>query len=167
MQNVKAVAASVFFFTLACERVFIETHSIESRCYRPEKWTVCRRVCVSFSPDILQVGAMKGLNRTACTDQCKFGDRAPAIPLFLKRWEGQARGYLTRIKWWESRSVDILTDECSANRRLLSFFFSTLFACQITVCFSVLTIRKGSTLKNFMLFLVIFSCCCPFFKFFF
>ena len=30
-------------------------------CYRTGKYTVCRRVRASFSPEILQVGAVKGL----------------------------------------------------------------------------------------------------------
>ena len=49
-------------FTLSCKRIFIETHSIESRCYRSGKDTVCRRVRVSFNPKMLQAGAEKGLN---------------------------------------------------------------------------------------------------------
>ena len=32
MQNVKPLCAFVFFFALACERIFIKRHSIESRC---------------------------------------------------------------------------------------------------------------------------------------
>ena len=61
MQNLKLLTVSVFFFALACERVFIETHSIESRCYRTGKYTVCRCTCASFSLEILQAGAVKGL----------------------------------------------------------------------------------------------------------
>ena len=49
----------VFFFALACERIFIKTHNIESRWTR--KYTVCRYVCASFSPESLQAGAVKGL----------------------------------------------------------------------------------------------------------
>ena len=41
----------------------METHSIENRCYRTGKYTVCRRVRAAFSPEILQAGAVKGLNR--------------------------------------------------------------------------------------------------------
>ena len=52
----------VIFFALACaESIFIKTHSIESRCYSTGKYTVCRRVRVSFSPEILQALAVKGL----------------------------------------------------------------------------------------------------------
>ena len=49
------------FFTLACERTVIKMHNIESRCYRTGKYTICRHVHVSFSPEILQAGAMKEL----------------------------------------------------------------------------------------------------------
>ena len=30
-------------------------------CYRTEEYTVCKRVRASFSPEILQAGAVKGL----------------------------------------------------------------------------------------------------------
>ena len=53
---------SVLFFALSFERIFMGTHSIENRCYRSEKYTVSRRVRASFSPEILQAGAVKGLN---------------------------------------------------------------------------------------------------------
>ena len=49
------------YFSQLCERIFIETHSTESRCYRSEKYSACRRVRAFFSPDILQTGAVKGL----------------------------------------------------------------------------------------------------------
>ena len=48
----ETLIVSVFFFALACERIFIKTHSIKSRCYRSEKYTVCMHVRVSFSPEI-------------------------------------------------------------------------------------------------------------------
>ena len=52
----------VFFFALACERIFIKTHSIKkSMCYRTGKYTVRRRFHASFIPEILQAGAVKGL----------------------------------------------------------------------------------------------------------
>ena len=46
---------------LAGERIFIKTHSTENRCYRTEIYTVWRRVPASFSPEIVQAGAVKGL----------------------------------------------------------------------------------------------------------
>ena len=39
----------------------MKTQIIESRCYRTGKYTVCGRVYASFSPEILQVVAVKGL----------------------------------------------------------------------------------------------------------
>ena len=43
---------------LASERTFINMYSIESRT---GKYTVCRRVRATFSPEILEAGAVKGL----------------------------------------------------------------------------------------------------------
>ena len=62
VQNLKPLTVSVLFFALSCERIFIERHSIGSRWYRTGKYTVCRRVRASFSPEILQAGAVKGLS---------------------------------------------------------------------------------------------------------
>ena len=53
-----------FSFALACESIFTNPHSTENRCYRTRKYTVFRRVRVSFSTEILQAGAVKGLNLT-------------------------------------------------------------------------------------------------------
>ena len=61
MHNFKPFTVSVLIFALACERIFIETHSIENRCYRTRKYTVCGSVPASFSPDIFQAGAVTGL----------------------------------------------------------------------------------------------------------
>ena len=53
----------VFFFALACERIFIKTHSTESRCViGPENARACLQGCqCTFSPELLQAGAVKGL----------------------------------------------------------------------------------------------------------
>ena len=40
----------------------MKTHIIENRCYMTGKYTVCRRVRASFSPEVLQAGAVKGLS---------------------------------------------------------------------------------------------------------
>ena len=46
---------------------FIKTHSVESRCHcRTRKYTVSRHVPASFSLEVLQAGAVKGL-RTMLT----------------------------------------------------------------------------------------------------
>ena len=57
-----------FFFALAPGRSFITTHCIESRYVTgPEnEYTACRRVPAAFSLEILQAGAVKGLNRLVC-----------------------------------------------------------------------------------------------------
>ena len=53
------------FFALACERIFIETHSTENRfVIRLETILFLRRVNASFSPEILQAGAVNGLKHT-------------------------------------------------------------------------------------------------------
>ena len=52
----------IFVFTLAWERIFIKTLSTESKCYKTGKCTVYRRICRSFSPEIFQAGAVKGVD---------------------------------------------------------------------------------------------------------
>ena len=46
VQNLKPFSLFVFFFALACERIFIETHTIESRRVTGpgDNYIVCRRV---------------------------------------------------------------------------------------------------------------------------
>ena len=44
-------------------------------CYRTGKYTVCRRVRASFSPEILQAGEVKGLMQIFVCD--RFGAVAP------------------------------------------------------------------------------------------
>ena len=60
----------VFFFALAYERISIKTHSteFENRSYRTRKSTVCRRICASFSLEILQAWAytINPFNAQAC-----------------------------------------------------------------------------------------------------
>ena len=65
MRNLKPSSLSVFFFALASEKTFIKTYITESGCYRIGKYTVYRRVRASFSPEMLQAGAVKGLNCSA------------------------------------------------------------------------------------------------------
>ena len=58
VQNVKHCILFVFFFMLACERIFIKTHTTDSRCViGPENVLFLRWVLASFSPGILQAGA--------------------------------------------------------------------------------------------------------------
>ena len=73
MGNLKHLGLFVFFFAPACERLFITTHSTESRCYKTRKYTVCRHVHASFSPEILQAGAVKGLTSTETTRLIRDG----------------------------------------------------------------------------------------------
>ena len=59
---VVVVVVCCCFFALARERTFTETYSIESRCNMTGKYTVYRHVRASFSPEMLQAWAVKGLN---------------------------------------------------------------------------------------------------------
>ena len=61
MQSLKPLSLLVFSFALACKRISIKMHSIENRHYSTGKHTVCTSVCASFSPEILQAVAVKGL----------------------------------------------------------------------------------------------------------
>ena len=61
MHNLKHLSSFVDFFALTCGRAFITTQSIEGRCYRTGKHSVCRHVSASLSPEILQAWAVKGL----------------------------------------------------------------------------------------------------------
>ena len=64
--NLKPLWIFDFFFRMACERIFIKTHSIESRRVIGPERTVCRRVRASFSPVIIQAGAVMGLMLACC-----------------------------------------------------------------------------------------------------
>ena len=74
-RNLKPLSILTSFFALECERIFIKTHTIESRC-RTKKYTVYRRVCASFSPEMLQAGAVKGLIH------CYNAKNQPSLYLF-------------------------------------------------------------------------------------
>ena len=52
---------SFLFFALACERIIMKMQNTESGCYRTGKCPVCRHVPASFSPEIVQARAVKGL----------------------------------------------------------------------------------------------------------
>ena len=51
----------------------MKTPNTESRCYRSGKYTVCRRLRTSFSPAILQAGAVKGLSVMVVVDVVVVG----------------------------------------------------------------------------------------------
>ena len=50
VRNLKPWSLFVFVFALACERTFITVHSIESRCYRSEKYSVLQARPCMFQP---------------------------------------------------------------------------------------------------------------------
>ena len=72
VRNLKSLSLSVFVFTLACERIFIESIALKVDVLHDRKIYTCRRILVSFSPDILQAGAVKGLIGTR-GDQSEVG----------------------------------------------------------------------------------------------
>ena len=72
-----------FFFALACENIFIKPHSIENRCYKTGKYTVCRRIRASFSPEIVQAGAVKVLSACAWFKQSSFTVTPPHSYTYL------------------------------------------------------------------------------------
>ena len=53
-----------FCFALACERIVIQMHSTESRRVMGPQNILFARMSVTFSPEILQTGAVKGLNQS-------------------------------------------------------------------------------------------------------
>ena len=72
-----------FFFTLACDRIFIKTHNTESRCVIELENILFARACVRaciFSPEILRAGAVKGLSRYA---QRRFASTTVIMPFFF------------------------------------------------------------------------------------
>ena len=50
-----------FFFPLVCEGIFIKMQTLKYICYTTGIYTVCRLVLPSFSPEIVEAAAVKGL----------------------------------------------------------------------------------------------------------
>ena len=63
VRNFKPLSLYVFFLVLARERMITKTRSIESRSYWTRKYTVCRRVRASFSPEIFTGWGSEGVKR--------------------------------------------------------------------------------------------------------
>ena len=59
--NVKPLSLVVFFFALACERIFINTHSTERSCVTGPENMLFTGACVHLSARKLHDGAVKGL----------------------------------------------------------------------------------------------------------
>ena len=63
-------------------------------CYRTGNYTVCRRVSASFSPEILQAGAVKGLEashsfRVTCDKNAREPAQQPRIALYKNSQENE------------------------------------------------------------------------------
>ena len=114
MRNLKPLAFFVFFFALACERIFIETHSIENRCVTgPESILFAGRVPrASFSPDNLPAGAVKGLTCELKCQSLNLHDRR----LHTLRTETCVVEYLAKISACSHR----LTSGKVSNLRLFA-----------------------------------------------
>jgi len=62
MMSFENLGLFVFFFALACERIFIKMHGTESKfVIRPETILFLRCVRASFTLEIFQAVALKGL----------------------------------------------------------------------------------------------------------
>ena len=66
MQNLKPLRLFVFFFAMACERIFIKTHSIESGCviynYKTGKYTLFEAHPYIFQPKNFTGWGSEGVN---------------------------------------------------------------------------------------------------------
>ena len=61
MRNLTPSAFFLLFFALACEGIFIKMQTLKYIYYRTGIYTVCRLVLASFSPEIVEAAAVKGL----------------------------------------------------------------------------------------------------------
>ena len=98
MENLKPLSVRVSFFALARETMFIEAHSIESRCYRSGKCTVCRRVRAAFSPEILQAGAVEGLNYDRNRTDVSKANPVPDTGLKTKQKNKKNRSFCSVLR---------------------------------------------------------------------
>ena len=91
MKNLKPLSLFVFLFALACERIFIKTHCVESRCVTALENTLFAGA--SFSLEILQSGAWQRQKRCIILNNmrawfpiervCSQGDPLPLLNIFL------------------------------------------------------------------------------------
>ena len=72
MVNLKPVNLFIFFFALACERIFVKTHRTDNRCVISAENILFVGASVHRQPEILQVGAVKGLICPSTGHQCIF-----------------------------------------------------------------------------------------------
>jgi len=82
LRNLKIVSLFVFVFVLACERIFIKLLSIEGRCVTGPENIVRSRVHASFSPEVLHVGAVKGLRTVFASAPVESTDRTVPRAVF-------------------------------------------------------------------------------------
>ena len=91
------------FSTLACERIFIKTDITESRyATGPENILFLRRVLGSFSPEILQAGAMKVF--------FVFFVYANLCPLMTRSCKGYQSNFVDTVpqRMWKSEFTSVM-----------------------------------------------------------
>ena len=133
MQNVKPLIVSVLFFALSCERIFIETHNVGSRCYRTGKdtiwkdtiwkdtiWkdTICRRVRASFSLKFYRLGQWRVKTTTTTKQQLQrlqnvhYFNRCSVVLYPFSLWQ---RAFISSCRpavlfCWSKQEKNILID---------------------------------------------------------
>ena len=83
MPNSKLFGLFLFFSRLACERFFIKTHSVESRCDIEPKIHCLQGCPCTFSLETLQAGEARGLKQSS-------------------QWQAKLSIYISLIDNWQS-----------------------------------------------------------------
>ena len=78
----------------------MKTPTIDSRCYRTGKYTVCRRVRTSFSPENVQAGGSEGVNNYAES----LSNKAPLALTLCGGW-ALMNSHLLLLYMWELPST--------------------------------------------------------------
>ena len=72
MWNLKPLGLFAFFFALACERIFIKTHNIESRCIIGQENTLFAGASVHLSAQKFTGWGSEGIKTSDCPFSCWF-----------------------------------------------------------------------------------------------
>ena len=106
VQSLKALSLFVFFFALALERIFIQIHHTERRCYRTGKYSVFEVHPCIFQPRNLTGWGSKGVKGTSMwvrLQGCKRHHPAPPPPpptIFLHPTPTSIRTYFLFDLLW-------------------------------------------------------------------
>jgi len=115
------------FFGLACERIFIKMHIIESRYVKGLEDILFASVSASFSPEILQAGAVKGLTAKVWSNRAIYDYNVHIIHhiklLTAKVWSNLAIYFpgqgITVFSVWHDKSTFT-----NSKRPQLNYLFS-------------------------------------------